>query len=137
MIVKGITIHNTGNGKSARELYEALANRGQLNLCHFLVDESEIIPTIPLDQNAEHTGKGYDYGNEYTIAIEICRSASDEATYLQAQNNAIVLVRQLMEEYGLTTDNLYFHIDFNNRTFCPHRILQIYGNKKNFIEEVF
>lgn len=137
MIVKGITIHNTGNGRSARQLYDILIAQRTPYLCHFLVDENEIIQTISLDDNAEHTGKGYDYGNMNTIAIEICRSTSDEKTYLKAQSNAIALVKELMREYNLTVDNVYFHIDFNPMTYCPHRILDMYGNKKNFIEEVF
>lgn len=137
MIVRGITIHNTGNGKSARELFDDLNEHHGIRLCHFLVDENDIIQTIPLCECAEHTGKGYDVGNMNTIAIEICRSTSDEELYLQAQEKAVELINALMQSYGLTTDNLYFHIDFNSQTYCPHRILQMYGSKKNFIKEVF
>lgn len=137
MIVRGITIHNTGNGKSARELFDDLYEHNGLRLCHFLVDEQDIIQTIPLSECAEHTGKGYDMGNLHTIAIEICRSTSDENLYMKAQEKAIDLIKALMWDYELTTNNLYFHNDFNKQTYCPHRILQIYGSKMNFIKEVF
>lgn len=137
MIVKGITIHNTGNNKSAQELYEELRKSGRVNLCHFLVDESQIIQTYPLDSPASHTGKGYDFGNRFTIAVEICRSQSNWELYSQAQNNAVTLIKRLMEEYSLTTDDIYFHHDFNIKTYCPHRILSEYGNKETFIREVF
>lgn len=137
MIVKGITIHNTGNDKSASDLYESLKGSGRLNLCHFLIDEAEIIQTFPLDKEASHTGKGYDFGNRFTIAIEICRSQSAWELYEQAQNNAVKLIKKLMEEYSLTIDDIYFHHDFNITTYCPHRILSEYGNKENFIKEVF
>ena len=137
MIVKGITIHNTGNSKSAQELYEELRISGRVNLCHFLVDESQIIQTYPLDRPASHTGKGYDFGNRFTIAFEICRSQSNWELYSQAQDNAVTLIKKLMEEYSLTTDDIYFHHDFNIKTYCPHRILSEYGNKETFIREVF
>lgn len=129
-MMKGITIHNTGNGLSARQLYNLIPHY----LCHFLVDESEIIQTLPLDQCAEHTGKGYDFGNMHTIAIEICRSTTD--MYEDAQRTAIKLIKSLMKENGFTAKDIYFHNDFNPNTYCPHRILQMYGNKQNFIKEV-
>ena len=85
MIVKGITIHNTGNDYSAKELSNMLKDKMQFNLCHYLVDEKEVIQMIPEDQEAEHTGKGYDFGNRYTIAIEICRSTCGKELYFKAQ----------------------------------------------------
>lgn len=137
MIVKGITIHNSGNNKTAEELFRALQESGRVNLCHFLVDEKDIIQTWPLDQEASHTGKGFDFGNRFTIAVEICRSQSNDELYLKAQSNAVTLIKKLMEEYELGTSDLYFHHDFNITAYCPHRILSMYGNKANFIKEEF
>lgn len=136
MIVKGITIHNTGNVKSAEELYQELKESGRLNLCHFLVDEKNTIQTFPIHEEASHTGKGYDFGNRFTIAIEICRSQSAWELYEQAQNNAVKLIKELMKEYSLSLEDIYFHHDFNIKTYCPHRILSEYGNKETFIREV-
>lgn len=137
MIVKGITIHNTGNEKTAKQLHQILINDKQMNLCHYLVDENDIANTWSVEECASHTGKGYDYGNRYTISIEICRSTSREDLYLKAQANAVKLIKELMEKYNLTTKNIYFHRDFDTKKKCPHRILDIYKTKQNFIKEVF
>lgn len=130
MIVKGITVHNTGNGISASELYNLIPH----NLCHFLVDEKETIQTYPLDKSAEHTGKGYDYGNMNTIAIEICRSTT--ALYPLAEAKAVELIKELMAMYGLEPKDIYFHIDFNKNTYCPHRILKDHGSKEEWLKGV-
>ena len=136
MEVKGITIHNTGNDLSAREVYKLLEKNKNRNYCHFLVDENEVINCFPTSQPASHTGKGYDFGNMYTIAIEICRSRSDLETYMKAQERAIGKIKELMEEYHLTKDDIYFHSDFN-AVRCPHRIFEIYKTKGDFINECF
>jgi len=137
MIVKGITIHNTGNLMSARENYDLMVEKKCMNLCHYLIDEKEIINTFPEDTEASHTGKGYDFGNRFTLAIEICRSQCDEELYLSAQKKAVTFIKKLMKKYGLTKDDLYFHYDFNQQAYCPHRILEIYRNKEGFINECF
>ena len=137
MNVKGITIHNTGNDYSASELYEILKNDETLNYCHYLIDEKEIKQTIPDDMSASHTGKGYDFGNKYTIAIEICRSTCEEELYLEAEKKAVKHIKKLMKKYKLTNNDLYFHMDFNPQARCPHRILDIYGTQEEFINAYF
>lgn len=133
--VKGITIHNTGNRLSAEENYNYLKYSGKLNLCHFLVDEKQIIQTIELNEQAYHTGKGYDYGNTNTIAVEICRSTANLGVYMKAQHRAIRLIKALCKRYGLCKYDIYFHRDFDRTSNCPHRILEIYKTKKNFLKE--
>lgn len=137
LTVKGITIHNTGTTDSAKELVQKMVNAKQLYLCHYVVDENEVIQTTSEDVIAYHTGKGYDFGNRFTLAIEICRSQSDFSLYKQAQDRAINLIKSLMNKYNLTTNDIYFHIDFNSNTYCPHKILDYYGNKKEFIRKEF
>lgn len=134
---KGITIHNTGNTMSAKENYDYLAKNDSLYLCHYLVDEKRTINTWPEEEPSYHTGKGYDYGNLYTISVEICRSPCEEALYLKAEKRAISLIKKLMKKYGLTTNDIYFHKDFNKRANCPHRIFEIYKTKQKFIERWF
>lgn len=133
--VKGITIHNTGNKLSAKEIYDYIETSGTNHGCHYLVDEKETIQVLPLDYCTYHTGKGLDFGNTNTIAIEICRSQSDIETYLKAQKRAIELIKDLMSKYGLTNDQVFFHNSFNERTYCPHRILDIYKSRKEFIDK--
>lgn len=134
---KGITIHNTGNELSARENYRMLKKAGLLNYCHFLVDEKEIIKTHSIKKPAFHTGKGFDLGNMNTIAIEICRSYDDLCVYMQAEMKAVELIKDLMTKYSITKDKIYFHRDFDEKAYCPHKLLDIYKTKKNFINTYF
>lgn len=137
MEIKGITIHNTGNDLTAQDNYELLKNDMTLNLCHYLVDENEVINVLSEKFEAHHTGKGYDFGNRFTIAIEICRSTSEDEIYFKAEQNAVKLIKKLMKKYKLSKDDLYFHLDFNTNARCPHRILDIYEQKERFINEYF
>ena len=137
MIVKGITIHNTGNDLTARENFDILYHNRQTKLCHYLIDECNIIRCCPESEEANHTGKGYDFGNKFTLAIEICRSTCDEELYLKAQAKAVSFIKDLMKKYDLTVDDLYFHRDFDISNDCPHRILEIYKTKGEFINGCF
>lgn len=135
--IKGITIHNTGNYLSAEDCYNYLKLNGRLNLCHYLIDEKKVIATTPEYLMAFHTGKGYDKGNMNTIAVEICRSTAPKNLYLKAQKNAVKFIKGIMAKYNLTANDIYFHNDFNPACGCPHRILQEYKTKRNFIKEMF
>lgn len=137
MEVKGITIHNTGNDKTAKEIYDNLFAIKKQNLCHYLIDEKEILQTLDESLEASHTGKGYDFGNRFTIAIEICRSQSEEDLYLKAEKKAVKFIKKLMKKYNLTKDDLYFHNDFDIYSTCPHRTLRIYKSKEEFINAYF
>ena len=137
IVVKGITIHNTGNKYSAKQNAELMANSSSEAGCHFFIDETDTVQMMPETYHVWHTGKAYDFGNLSTIAIEICRSACGEKLYKEAQERAVRKVKNLLKKYGLTTNDVYFHRDFNQTTYCPHRILDMYGDKKNFIKEEF
>lgn len=135
--VKGITIHNSGSFSSAREIFDWLNNECKTSQgCHYLVDSKEIIQVMPLNWSVYQTGKGEDFAFKNTISIEICESHCPIEVYLKAQNNAVVLIKKLMNRYELTDDDIYFHIDFNSVTYCPHRILDLYKSKYQFIKEV-
>ena len=121
--VLGITVHNTGNKYSARENYDWMTGTIYSTGCHYFVDENEVIEALPLDWCCYHTGKGDDWACQHTIAIEICRSQSDDQTYDAAEKRAVKLIKKLMKQYKLTADDVYFHNDFNRRAYCPHRIL--------------
>lgn len=133
-----ITIHNTKNySMSAKDLFnymndECLTSQG----CHYLVDNEGVIEVMPLDWKVYHTGKGKDYAFNHSIAIEICNHISNDL-YLKGQDNAIKLIKQLMKKYNIKKEDIYFHNDFNSRTYCPNKILDLYKNKKNFIEKFF
>lgn len=134
--ILGITLHETGNNNmSARQLFDYLENECKTSQgTHYIVDDIETLQVMPNDWACYHTGKGLDWGNRFTIAIEICSSISDEK-YQQAQDNAVALIKELMEEYAINKDSIFFHYDFNNRTHCPNRILNKYKNAKRFVIE--
>lgn len=134
-IIKGITIHNTNNSYSAKENIEFMLQTNLNFAAHVFVDENEVIEALPVSIGSYHTGKANDRGNRETISIEICRSTCSLDIYLQAQNRAIKWIKEKLREYNLDATNIYFHNDFDERAYCPHRILTIYRNKKNFIEK--
>lgn len=133
--IKGIVIHNTGTDLSARQVFNYLNKSKLSNGCHYLIDYKEIIEVMPLNYSVYHTGKGNDWACKNTIAIEIVSNIDNEK-YLIGQQKAIELIKELMKEYNLTTNDLYFHNDFAN-VYCPSDILRIYGNKQNFIRKEF
>lgn len=135
--VKGICVHNTGNTLSAGENYALMCNTKTSQGTHFFIDEHNVVQAMPLDWCVYHTGMANDWACKHTIAIEICRSQSQLETYKLAEENAVKYIKGLMREYGLDTKDIYFHIDFNQRTYCPHRILQDDGSKAVWKERYF
>lgn len=132
--IKGITIHETGNYEmNAESLLNWLENENKTSQgCHYLVDDTQIIQVMPDDWAVYHTGKAKDWGNRYTIAIEICSSLSDDK-YRQAEDKAISLIYTLQKKYHIPFDMIFFHHDWNDRKYCPKTILDNYGTSKNFV----
>lgn len=131
MIVKGITIHDDNLRLSAEEVARIMRFKGQSNY-HFIVDESVVIPACPMNEICYHTGKGDDFSNLHTISIYICRGGADLGRYLKATKRAVNLAKGIMEQFQLTTADIYFHSDFE-RVNCPHRLIEYYKKKKRFI----
>lgn len=134
--IQGITLHNTNNTElSARQLFNWLNTENKTSQgCHFLVDHEEIIEVMPLEWSTYHTGKAMDFGNKYTIAIEICSNLNDEL-YFKGEERAMKLVRELMNKYKLSNDDIYYHRDFNLTTHCPNDILNIYKSKQELLNK--
>ena len=137
LTIKGITIHNTGNELSALENHYLMENTKTSQGTHFFVDEDGEVQAMPLEWCVYHTGMANDWACKHTIAIEICRSQSSAELYLNAEEKAVILIKSLMEEYDLSVDDIYFHHDFNQRAYCPHRIFELYGNKTVWKERYF
>lgn len=134
--IKCIVIHNTGVENSAKEIFDWMNEDSKTSKgCSYLVDYNEVIQVMPDTWGTYNTGKGIDYACKYGIAIEICSNLDDDL-YKKGQDKAIALVKELMETYNLTTDDIYFHCDFAD-FYCPKDILQKYGTKQNFIREEF
>lgn len=134
--IRGITIHETNNySMSAQQLFDYLNEDSKdSRACHYFIDDEDIIEVMPHDWSVYHTGKGNDYGNKYTIAIEIVSNINN-SKYEIAEAKAIQLIKQLMEEYAITQDSIFFHKDFNEKTYCPKTLLDKYGSAKRFAIE--
>lgn len=131
--IKCIVIHNTNNqGWSAERLErwlkeECVSSQGT----HFLVDYKEVRQVMPLDWSVWNTGMGMDYGNLHGIAIEICSNPSNKL-YLEGQDKAIDLIVDLMAQFNLGLEDIYFHRDFQPNVNCPAQILKRY-TKQQFL----
>lgn len=134
--IQGITIHETGNIEmNAQQLHDYYNSECKTNECvHYICDDSGVIQLLPDDWAVYNTGKGKDFGCRNTIAISICSSLSNEK-YQKAQDNAVSLIRQLLQTYQIGYDLIFSHHNFNNKVYCPKTILDRYGSIKRFIYE--
>ena len=131
--IKGITIHESSEvNQTAAELFSFYDDVSKENSAvHYVVDATEIIQIMPNDWSVYHTGKGKDFGNLYTIAIEVCGNLKNDL-YEAAVDNAVSLIKDLQEQYNLAYTDIYFHKDFNSKVYCPKDLINQYGTAKNF-----
>lgn len=134
--IRGITIHETDNyNMNAQQIFDYLDNESKdSECCHYICDDEQTIQVMPNDWAVYHTKKGKDYGCKYTIAIQICSSINDEK-FKMAKNRAIELIKELMQTYNISPDDIFFHNDFNSICYCPNTLLRKYGSSKRFVLE--
>lgn len=132
--IKGITLHETGKtDMSAEDIFVWLNEENKTSSgCHYIVDDAQVIQAMPDDWAVYHTGKGKDFGCQYTIAIQVCSSLSG-AKYRAAENQAISLIHSLQKKYQIPMNMIFFHQDFNNTAYCPKTMLDEYKTSKNFV----
>lgn len=117
-----ITIHNTYNDASADAEVRYMISNSNATSFHIAIDDKEAVQGIPFNRNAWHSGDGNGAGNRNSIGVEICYSLSGGPRYEKAVQNAIVLVRQLMSEFGIPVSKVKTHQERNGK-YCPHRML--------------
>lgn len=134
--IQGITIHETGNTQmNAQELYDWFDNESKSNqACHYICDDIQTIQVMPDSYAVYHTSKTEDWPCHYTIAIEIVSSLNDEK-YNSAVNNAITLIKSLQLMYQISSGKIFFHNDFNSKTYCPKTLIDQYGSSRAFVYE--
>ncbi|MES1048544.1 N-acetylmuramoyl-L-alanine amidase [Bacillus thuringiensis] len=134
MNLEFITIHNTYNDASAEnEIAYMIRNDNQVSF-HIAVDDKEAVQGIPLERNAWHCGDGGGNGNRKSIGVEICYSLSGGDRYYKAEDNAAIVVAQLMKQYNIPISKVRTHQSWSGK-YCPHRMLAE-GRWNNFIERV-
>lgn len=140
----GITIHNTAQIATARDVINYMHITDDYRSFHYAVDQNEIVQGEDLNYNCWHASDGETgIGNRQTIAIEICDSCyldNKNAEYEEiwnkqykkqfekAQENAAWLTAYLLMEYGwgFNPSRIYKHEDWSDK-HCPHRTLDNYG----------
>lgn len=132
--IQGITLHEIGNiNWSAQDYFNFLDNECKTSDgCHYICDSKEIIQVMPDNWAIYHTGKGKDWGTVYTIAIKICSSLNDDV-YRKAQDNAVTLIKNLMNKYNFSDEMIFFHNDWDSKIYCPKTILDTYHTSRNFV----
>ncbi|WKT65324.1 N-acetylmuramoyl-L-alanine amidase [Bacillus cereus] len=129
-----ITVHNTYNDATAEnEVSYMIRNDNQVSF-HIAVDDKEAVQGIPLERNAWHCGDGGGNGNRKSIGVEICYSLSGGDRYYKAEDNAAIVVAQLMKQYNIPISKVRTHQSWSGK-YCPHRMLDE-GRLNSFIERV-
>ncbi|PEM37109.1 peptidoglycan recognition protein family protein, partial [Bacillus pseudomycoides] len=129
-----ITVHNTDNDASAEnEISYMIGNNNSVSF-HVAVDDKEAVQGIPFDRNAWHAGDGNGNGNRKSIGIEICYSLSGGDRYYKAEDNAAIVIAQLMKQFNIPISNVRTHKSWSGK-YCPHRMLDE-GRLDQFIEKV-
>lgn len=134
--ILGICIHETDkDNMNAQQWFDYFDKESKNSFCYsYVCDDEQILQIMPDTYAVYHTNKGNDWGCRYSIAIAICTNINNEK-YLKAQDNCVLLVKQLMEKYNIGKDAIYFHNDFDSRDYCPKTLLNTYGSVKRFVIE--
>lgn len=119
----GITLHNTDDINEARQTTDpeqyvrstVNGNMGTVRV-HFYVDDDECWQMLPLDYQSWHAGQkgrydqwGSEAGNAQTISIECIMDGSGDARDKRAEDNAAKLIAWLLDQFKLTTGDIYTH----------------------------
>ncbi|HDX9637113.1 peptidoglycan recognition protein family protein [Bacillus cereus group sp. MYBK108-2] len=129
-----ITVHNTYNDASAEnEISYMIGNNNSVSF-HVAVDDKEAVQGIPFDRNAWHAGDGNGNGNRKSIGVEICYSLSGGDRYYKAEDNAAIVIAQLMKQFNIPISNVRTHKSWSGK-HCPHRMLDE-GRVDQFIEKI-
>ena len=129
-----ITVHNTYNDASAEnEISYMIGNNNSVSF-HVAVDDKEVVQGIPFDRNAWHAGDGNGNGNRKSIGVEICYSLSGGDRYYKAEDNAAIVIAQLMKQFNIPISNVRTHKSWSGK-HCPHRMLDE-GRLDQFIEKI-
>jgi N-acetylmuramoyl-L-alanine amidase CwlA len=120
-----ITVHQTGNvGAPAKNNHNYMKNcnknGSRIASWHFTVDDKEIYQAQSCNYKTYHAGNAT--GNNTSIGIEICMF-NDKDKQKKAYDNAIALIKILMEYYGFGADKVKRHKDWSGK-HCPAWLIE-------------
>lgn len=120
--MKYITIHDTANkskGANAKSHANYIKTIKDCTSWHYTVDDTSIYQHIPDNEKSYHTSDKY--ANENSIAVEIC--VNEDGDFAKACENAVWLVRELMDRYNIPIGNVVTHNYWTEKN-CPASLLK-------------
>ena len=119
-----LVVHYTGNrGDTAKNNADYFAREVTGTSAHYFVDENEVWQSVPDGHAAWHCGtKGTYYHptcrNSNSIGVEVCMLDKQGRVRQAGVDRAAVLVRELMQRYGIPPDRVVRHYDVTHKD-CP------------------
>ena len=142
--VKYIVVHYTaGNGDTARDNGIYFQRNEVGASAHWFVDETTAVASVPEQFIAWHCG-GAAYvhpecRNSNSIGVELCSRKDRDGEYYfmpETVDNAVELIRELMEKYGVPPERVIRHYDVTGKQ-CPMPFVGVgFENWKEFKEEI-
>ena len=124
-----LVVHYTGNrGDTAKNNADYFAREVTGTSAHYFVDEREVWQSVPENHAAWHCGtKGTYYHpacrNANSICVEVCMLDKQGRVRQASVDRAAVLVRELMQRYGIPADRVVRHYDVTHKD-CPAPMVQ-------------
>lgn len=121
-----LVIHFTANdGDTAKNNADYFTNSNISTSAHYFVDEKEVWQSVREVDIAWHCGTKGTYFHPYcrnanSIGIELCSRMKNGKYYFQpgTVENAVQLVRMLMQKYDIAPDHVVRHYDVTHKN-CP------------------
>lgn len=143
--IEYIVLHYTGNTKdtalaNAKYFHSSIDRQAS---AHYFVDETSIYQSVQDNYVAWSVGGGIMGShhplykictNSNSISIEMCTSGNSEVSEA-TENNAIELVKYLMNKYGIDANHVIRHYDVNGKS-CPSASFRSGNRWSNFIAKL-
>ena len=125
--IEYLVIHYTANnGDTAKGNCKYFQGANRNASAHYFVDETEIWQSVEEKDTAWHCGTTRTYyhkfcRNENSIGIELCSEKDSNGEYYfnnETIQNAVLLVKSLMQKYNISLENVIRHYDVTHKN-CP------------------
>ncbi len=125
--IQFLVIHYTANnGDLAKSNCNYFKSPNRNASAHYFVDEKEVWQSVEDNDIAWHCGTSGKYyhskcRNDNAIGIELCSEKDSKGNYYftnETINNAVGLVKMLMEKYNIPIENIVRHYDVTHKN-CP------------------
>lgn len=124
-VIKYIVIHTTGNtskGAGVKNHFNYFNGGNRNASADYFVDDSNIARFVKDINYAWHCGDGsgkYGITNNNSLGIELC--VNSDGNFKKTIDNAIDLVKYLMNKYNIGIDNVVQHYDASRKN-CPKEL---------------